>query len=73
MIYKGIILMIVGAIIAIVAYKILENIKLNVSKNELEISKKPRIKGYFGKFLGLVGVLVFYLGVLMLILRYAIS
>ena len=73
MITKGIILMILGAIMAVIAYKILENIKLNFSKNELKISKKPRLKGCFGKFLGLVGELVFYLGVLLLIVRYAIS
>lgn len=73
MISKGVILMIVGVITVIIAYKMLENVKLNASKDGLEISKKPRFKGYFGKFLGLVGVLVFYLGVLLLILRYSIS
>jgi hypothetical protein len=73
MISKGIILMVLGAIIAVIAYKILENIKLNTTTNELGVSKKPVLKDYFGKFLGIIGVLVFYLGVLLLILRYAIS
>ena len=73
MISKGIILIIVGAIMAIVAYRMLENIKYNSAQKELVVSKKPLFKEYFGKFLGLVGVLVFYLGVLLLILRYSIS
>lgn len=73
MISKGIFLMIIGAVIAVIAYRILENIKLNSTLNvEVKTVKKP-FKGLFGKFLGVVGVLMFYLGVLLLILRYAIS
>ncbi|MEJ1223542.1 hypothetical protein [Sediminicola sp. 1XM1-17] len=73
MISKGIFLMIIGAIIAVIAYRILEKIKLHSTTNVMEKPKKQRFKGLFGKFLGVVGVLTFYLGVLMLILRYAIS
>ncbi|MFT5941681.1 MAG: hypothetical protein ACI9AV_001699 [Sediminicola sp.] len=73
MISKGIFLIIVGAIIAFIAYRMLEKNNSNMAINELGVSKKLRFKGYFGKFFGLVGVLVFYLGVLLLILRYSIS
>ncbi len=73
MISKGIFLMIIGAIIAVIAYRILENIKLNSIKNVVEKTTKKPFKGLFGKILGIIGVLMFYLGVLMLILRFAIS
>lgn len=80
MITYGVLLFIAGIAISYFGYKVRDKIKRyefenrtsggNIQFENYSDTKKHGAMGCLGKFLGLIGVLVFFTGVLILILNY---